>query len=187
MADTHAQNAVPARAWEFDSPPAHSFLQAGRCPADPHKVSTSGSIPGPATATAGYANSGKAAMSRGSVTLWVRLPPRLLVIGPVVQRPRRLSHMQETMVRVHAGSLLDCRIGLEVLGPHTTLVSVEDRVRSPAGPLESIVGVHVPRGRGCLASSLRWVQLPSSPLTMGPIVQREDTSLACWRSRFESG
>ena len=36
---------------------------------------------------------------------------------------------------------------------------------SPCGITD--LGAHVPRGRGCLASSLRWVQLPSSPLKLG--------------------
>jgi hypothetical protein len=137
-------------------------LQAGRCPADPHKVSMSGSIPEPATLS-GRASARlrfipsanqvrllgpgllrpstqtrKSGHLERVVTLWVRLPPRLLAqliapirclgvaalhaalsrqrygidtrrhrfYGPVVQWPRRPFHMRETMVRVHAGSLI---------------------------------------------------------------------------------
>jgi hypothetical protein len=56
---------------------ATGLVQAGRCPADPHKVSTPGSIPGPATGSAEYANR-QSGHLEGVVTLWVRLPPRLL-------------------------------------------------------------------------------------------------------------
>src|SRR4051794_41464651 len=39
------------------------------------------------------------------------------------------------------------------------------------------LGPHVPRGRGCLARTLRWVRLPSSPLTnewaCGPTGRRQ--------------
>jgi hypothetical protein len=40
----------------------------------------------------------------------------------------------------------------------------EDRVRSPGGPTVRSMGAHVPWGRVCFASRLRWVQSPSSPL-----------------------
>jgi hypothetical protein len=43
---------------------------------------------------------------------------------------------------------------------HTPLTPV--RIRPP-----QLLGAHVPRGRGCFASTLRWVRFPSSPL-MGP-------------------
>jgi hypothetical protein len=50
--------------------------------------------------------------------LGVQIPPRLLEIGPVVQRRRHLGHIQGMMVRVHPGSLE----GLQVLREHSSLV-----------------------------------------------------------------
>jgi hypothetical protein len=191
-------------------------LQAGRCPADPHKVSMSGSIPEPATLS-GRASARlrfipsanqvrllgpgllrpstqtrKSGHLERVVTLWVRLPPRLLAqliapirclgvaalhaalsrqrygidtrrhrfYGPVVQWPRRPFHMRETMVRVHAGSLIEKGL-LVQLGRRRLRKSVIG-VRLPGGPLQH--GPMVQWGRfqpGVLAIR---VQLPVGPL-----------------------
>ena len=117
-----------------------------------------------------------------TLTWWrpvVQIHPR--AFGPVVQRRRRLAHIQATMVRVHPGSL---RGRLERF--QQGLISPSTRVRFPLPQLSSSqqwqsavavcccqlplptaivkLGAHVPRRRGCLASNLRWVRFPSSPL-----------------------
>ena len=50
LVDARASDARAPEAWEFESPPGDSTLQAGRCPAGPHKPGVPGSIPGPGTA-----------------------------------------------------------------------------------------------------------------------------------------
>jgi hypothetical protein len=50
-------------------------------------------------------------------------------VGPVVQRPRRLRHVQETMVRVHAGSLT---IGLLVQQEDVGIANRKSECKSPA-------------------------------------------------------
>ena len=50
LVDARASDARAPEAWEFESPPGDSTpLQAGRCPAGPHKPGVPGSIPGPGT------------------------------------------------------------------------------------------------------------------------------------------
>ncbi len=112
LVDARASDARAPEAWEFDSPPGDSILQAGRCPAGPHKPGVPGSIPGPGTAggpvlgRVSYARrrrfdsptrncsvflnrwhgtlTGIAARSR-AWCLWVRIPPVLLATNrPVV-------------------------------------------------------------------------------------------------------
>ena len=111
LVDARASDARAPEAWEFESPPGDSTLQAGRCPAGPHKPGVPGSIPGPGTA--GGPVFGRVSYARrrrfdsptrnclcsrhGTLTgiaaglrawcLWVRIPPVLLTairIRPVV-------------------------------------------------------------------------------------------------------
>src|SRR5262249_39990302 len=48
------------------------------------------------------------------------------------------------------------------------------------------LGTHVPRGRDCLASSLDGFDSHRLHSMIGPMVQGEDASLACWQSGFNS-
>jgi hypothetical protein len=70
-----------------------NISQVSQCSAGFHKPSSPGATPGPATAVE-YAN-WQSDQFEKLVTLWVRLPPRLLTRDPVVQRQRRLVDIQE--------------------------------------------------------------------------------------------
>ena len=134
------------------------LLQAGRCPAGPHKSGVPGSMPGPGTA--GGPVLGRVSYARrrrfdsptrncrcswhGTLTgiatrsrawcLWVRIPPVLLTaIRPVVQRPGRLSTHRIAQVRVLPGRL---SAGRSAGVPAAHLRGKEgDRVRFSGGPL----------------------------------------------------
>ena len=74
--------------------------------------------------------------------------------------------------------------GLEVLWQHATLVSVEDRVRLPAGPLNEW-GRMFRGGESALQAD--WMgSTPIVSIDNGPVVQRDDASLACWQCGFDS-
>ena len=82
----------------------------------------------------------------------VQIQPGLLNATPVAQRRRHLLDVEATpQVRVLPGVLT----GLEVLRPHAALVSAEDRVRFPAGPLQATWGRMFRGGEG--VSHAPWV------------------------------
>ena len=123
--------------------------------------------------------------------------------------PGHVSYKHGMMVRLHRG-LLKWSAGVSAARLRG---KEEGRVQFPGGPL-FVVGGACPKGRrGCLASGLRWVRFPSSPLYLGCwsngktptsrvgnrgstprrsternglIVQWEDTGAACRKSGFES-
>ena len=139
----------------------------------------------------------------------VQIQPGLLTRTPVAQWQRRLLHTETSAGSSPAGGT-DClrsgleqfqhglmsrptpvrirppQLGLEVLWPHAALVSAEDRVRAPAGPLQEngdacAEGARVPRTHPAMGSTPI-----ASTAENGPVVQREDASLACWQCGFDS-
>jgi hypothetical protein len=142
--------------------PWSPLMQAGRCPAGPHKAGPSGSIPGPATwrAMGQVRQHGRV---RKLVTRRGREPRDFVsstltpvTIDPVVQRRRRLGDNQESDGSTPSGIILQsvCRC----FGRHTSLV----RGRPGSNP-----------GR-------------TSATNNGLLVQREDTWSATRRSGFDS-
>ena len=134
-------------------------------PARSHKPSHVGSNPTSATAFASRVRKPVKRPGRElGDCLRVRFPPRLLRKTDVAGRqerqarsPRRLSPRRH---------LRSASQGLQVLRPHAP--SVEGKIGfNSRADLRLSMGAHVPRGRDCLASRLRWVQFPSSPLDKG--------------------
>lgn len=161
----------------------------GECPAGSHKPGEPGATPGPATFTAGYAN-WKSGEIEGLVTLWVRLPPRLLRVrsfDPVVQRQRRLVDIQETDGSTPSGIirgkwLVASDQWLERRRVVAELVRVRrdahiDRIATELSRLQLRVDVFVP--------TRHWPLVTSHKLN-GLLVQRDDSWLATRQSGFDS-
>jgi hypothetical protein len=165
---------VPRKGVGVQLSPWSLICRLGRCLTDSHKVGVPGSIPGPATSTAGGRGpagvyfpgelgatprpataSGRVRKlakrpGREPVILWVRLPPRLLQRsrGPAAKTP----------------------------GPHPG-----NDGSSPSGITEGLLVQRQDTGFARRESGFK-----SPAVHCGLMVQRNDASMACWKSGFNS-
>ena len=154
------------------------LMRVGQCSAEPHELRPPGATPGPATAE--YAN-WQSDQVESLVILQVRLLPRSLTHGPVVQWRRRLRDVQESAGSIPAG------ITRRSVGVPAAYVRGKDgdRVRFPDGPLDQRAARSM--GGRLVCTQVIGVQVLGGPLQQhGAMVQREDTSSADWKSGFNS-
>src|SRR4051794_9724649 len=111
----------------------------------------------------------------------VQIQPGLLIVTPVAQRQRHLSDVEASAGSSPAGGTAEW-----------TGVWFQHGLISRLTPVQIRPPQLCPHGDACTEGARMprthsgWVRLPSSPLTNGPVVQRDDTSLACWQCGFDS-
>ena len=134
------------------------MTRVGQRSAKSHELRPPGATPGPATAE--YAN-WQSDQVESLVILQVRLLPRSLTHGPVVQWRRRLRDVQESAGSIPAG-ITRRSVGV----PVAHLLGKEgDRVRFPDGPLDQWAARSM--GGRLVCTQVIGVRLPGGPLT-GP-------------------